>query len=70
MAQTKRQSWIEITANTVVGFLISVGVQMIIYPMLDLEVSMGENMTITCIFVVIGIIRSYLMRRFFNRIYK
>jgi len=70
MAQTKRQSLVEITANTVVGFSISVGVQMIIYPILGMDVSMGENVTITSIFVVIGIIRSYFMRRFFNRIYK
>jgi len=70
MGQTKRQSFIEIMTNTVVGFLISVVVQLIIYPVLEIEVSIGENLTITTIFVVIGIVRSYVMRRIFNRIYK
>lgn len=70
MGQTKKQSFIEIMTNTVVGFLISVVVQLIIYPVLEIEVSIGENLTITTIFVVIGIVRSYVMRRIFNRIYK
>ena len=67
MAQTVKQSWIEIGVNTIVGFILSVGIQMIIYPLMDIPVTMGENISITLIFMAVGITRSFLIRRVFNR---
>jgi len=67
MSQSKKQSWMEIGVNTIVGFILSVGVQLIIYPLMDIPVTMGENISITIIFMVIGITRSYLIRRAFNK---
>jgi len=67
MAQTVKQSWLEIGVNTVVGFILSVGIQMIIYPLMGIPVTMGENISITLIFMVVGITRSFLIRRIFNR---
>ncbi len=57
----------EIGVNTVIGFALSVAIQMIIYPLMGLDVSIGENIYITLIFMVVGILRSYLVRRAFNR---
>lgn len=57
----------EIGVNTVIGFTLSVAIQMIIYPLMGLDVSIGENIYITLIFMVVGILRSYLVRRAFNR---
>tara|TARA_R110002012_G_scaffold220577_4_gene392211 strand:+ start:104 stop:316 length:213 start_codon:yes stop_codon:yes gene_type:complete len=70
MAQTIRQSWMEIGANTIVGFSLSVGIQMIIYPLMDIPVTIGENISITLIFMAVGIARSFLIRRVFNRFSK
>tara|TARA_B100000768_G_scaffold46573_1_gene45398 strand:- start:424 stop:639 length:216 start_codon:yes stop_codon:yes gene_type:complete len=67
MKQTKKQSLMEIGVNTVIGFALSVAIQMIIYPLMGLDVSIGENIYITLIFMVVGILRSYLVRRAFNR---
>jgi len=67
MKQTKKQSLMEIGVNTVIGFTLSVAIQMIIYPLMGLDVSIGENIYITLIFMVVGILRSYLVRRAFNR---
>mgnify|MGYP005991576675 FL=1 len=67
MAQTVKQSWIEIGVNTIVGFILSVGIQMIIYPLMGIPVTMGENISITLIFMAVGITRSFLIRRIFNR---
>ena len=70
MAQTVKQSWIEIGVNTIVGFILSVGIQMIIYPLMDIPVTMGENISTTLIFMAVGITRSFLIRRVFNRFTK
>lgn len=67
MKQSRRDSWLEIAANTIVGFIISLGIQLIMYPMLDLEVTIGENISITLIFMIVGILRSYIIRRIFNK---
>ncbi len=70
MAQSVKQSWIEIGVNTIVGFTLSVGIQMIIYPLMDIPVTMVENISITLIFMAVGITRSFLIRRLFNRFSK
>lgn len=67
MKQSRKDSWLEIATNTIVGFIISLGIQLVMYPMLDLEVTMGENISITLIFMSIGILRSYIIRRIFNK---
>lgn len=70
MSQTVKQSWIEIGVNTIVGFSLSVGIQMVIYPLMDIPVTIVENISITLIFMVVGIARSFLIRRIFNRFSK
>jgi len=70
MAQSVKQSWTEIGVNTIVGFALSVGIQMIIYPLMDIPVTIAENISITLIFMVVGITRSFVIRRIFNRFSK
>ena len=70
MSQTKKQSIIEVVANTVVGFIISVGVSVVIFPLMGIPVTFGENLGITLIFTVISLVRSFVMRRIFNKIHK
>ena len=70
MSQTKKQSIIEVIANTVVGFIISVGVSVLLFPLMGIPVTFGENLGITLIFTVISLVRSFIMRRIFNKIHK
>ena len=70
MAQSVKQSWIEIGVNTIVGFSLSVGIQMLIYPIMDIPVTISENISITLIFMFVGITRSFIIRRIFNRFSK
>mgnify|MGYP003631072227 FL=1 len=70
MSQTKKQSIIEVIANTVVGFIISVGVSVLLFPLMGIPVTFGENIGITLIFTVISLVRSFVMRRIFNKIHK
>lgn len=67
--QTVKHSWIEVLCNIGTGFLISAGIQQwVITPIWHLPVSAANNLTITAIFTVVSILRSYVFRRVFNKI--
>ena len=65
--QSKKHSIIESVANTVIGLVTSFIIQLIIYPLLDIPVSIGQNIIITFVFFTVSIIRGYLIRRLFNK---
>jgi len=64
--QTKNKSIIESISNTVIGLLISFMIQLIIYPLLNIEVSINQNIIITMVFFMASIFRNYFVRRLFN----
>lgn len=64
--QTRKFSWIEAITNTLVGFLVSLLIQLAIYPIMDIPVKFHQNVIITCVFTGASILRGYLIRRFFN----
>lgn len=66
--QSKKSSVFEAIVNTVVGLLSSLLIQCILYPIMDIPVTFGQNLIITMVFFVVSFTRSYLLRRLFNRI--
>jgi len=66
--QSKKLSIIEAISNTIIGLLTSFIIQLIIYPILNIEVSINQNIIITIVFFIASIIRGYLVRRLFNKI--
>lgn len=65
--QSKRNSFIESAVQTFIGLAVSFLIQLIIYPLLSIPVSIGQNVIITLVFTVVSIIRGYLVRRLFNK---
>ena len=65
--QNKKQSLIESIAQTLIGLLTSFLIQIIIYPALNIPVTLGQNIIITLVFFVVSILRGYLIRRYFNK---
>ena len=65
--QSKKHSIIESVANTLIGLVTSFLIQLIIYPLLDILVSINQNIIITLVFFTVSIIRGYLIRRLFNK---
>ena len=65
--QSKKYSIIESVTNTLIGLVTSFIIQLIIYPLLDIPVSIGQNIIITFVFLIVSIIRGYLIRRLFNK---
>jgi hypothetical protein len=65
--QTKKQSLIESLINILIGYFVSIGSQIVIFPQFGIEVSIKDNFCIGLYFTIVSIIRSYLVRRFFNK---
>ena len=66
--QSKRLSLIESITNTIAGLIVSFGIQILIYPFLDIEVTINQNIFITFIFFIASFLRGYLIRRIFTKI--
>ena len=64
--QSKKFSLFESITNTAIGYIISFLSQLLIFPVFNISVSIKTNLMIGVWFTVISIIRSYLLRRFFN----
>jgi len=65
--QTKTQSLIESIANVAIGYGVAVLSQIIVFPIVGVEASVKQNLTIGVWFTAISLVRSYLVRRAFNR---
>ena len=65
--QTKTESLIESALNIASGFILSLLIwTFAVVPLYNLDVNMFQNLTITGIFTISAIVRSYLWRRYFN----
>lgn len=65
--QSKRQSFIESLTNLAVGYTISLISLFVIFPIMGIESSAGKNIIITLYFTIISLLRSYVIRRYFNK---
>jgi hypothetical protein len=66
MAQTKLGSFVEAWANIAVGFTINWCANMLVLPLFGFHVTGSQAFGIGIIFTVISLLRSYLLRRYFN----
>ena len=66
--QSKKLSVIESITNIIIGLVTSFLIQLIIYPLLNIKVSINQNILITAVFFIVSFIRGYLIRRLFNKI--
>lgn len=65
--QSRRRSAIEAVANVVIGYVVAISAQMAIFPLFGLYASPGEHLAIGGLFTVVSLVRSYVLRRLFNR---
>ena len=68
MAQSRVMSLIEATTNVVVGYVLAIATQLVVFPLFGLEAALGEHMAIGTAFVAVSLARGYLLRRLFERI--
>lgn len=68
MSQTKLGSIAEAWANIFVGFAINWCANLLVLPMFGLKVSGATAFHIGLVFTVISLVRSYVLRRWFNNL--
>ena len=68
MNQSRRMSAAESVANVAVGYGIALITQVVVFDALAIPVSLGQNLCIGAVFTVVSLVRSYLLRRMFNRL--
>ena len=68
MMQTRRQSMIETAASVAIGYLAALASQLAIFPLFGVYLPMGDNLVIGLLFTVVSLVRSYFLRRLFNRL--
>jgi len=65
--QSRRMSLIEAGTNVLVGYVLAILTQLLIFPVFGLEAALGEHLAIGLVFVAVSLARSYLLRRLFER---
>ena len=65
--QSRTMSMVEMTTGKILGFVVAVSSQMIVYPLyFDQHIPITQNMQLGLIFMSIAAVKSYGVRRFFN----
>lgn len=68
--QSRRMSAIESAANIIVGYLVALLAQLTVFPLMGIPITLSQNIIIGLIFTAVSFVRSYTLRRVFNRIRK
>ena len=66
VGQSRQASMNEAVTNIVLGFGISVAITAVLLPALGHQVTLTENVAMTCVFTVASFVRAYAVRRLFN----
>jgi len=64
--QTRLDSLLESGVNILVGYLVALVSQLAIFPMFGIHVPLTTNLWIGFWFTLVSLVRSYLLRRYFN----
>ena len=65
--QSKIESLKESLAHIVLGYIISLIGNAIILPILNIQINIQQNLLIGVFFTFIGILKTYIIRRHFNK---
>jgi len=64
--QTKLESFKESLTNIILGYITALISQILIFPLFDINVSFSDNLLIGLYFTLISLLRSFLVRRYYN----
>lgn len=65
--QTRIGSMVESVANLIIGFTINYCANLLIFPLFGMHISPANNLLLGLIYTCISLVRSYVLRRTFNR---
>lgn len=67
MNQSKLHSIAEAVTNTAIGYIVACLTQAVVFPLFEIHITAVDNLKIGIIFTIVSLVRSYLLRRLFNR---
>ncbi len=67
MTQSRTLSALEATTNVVLGWLVAMITQALVFPVIGLQVMLWQNLALSGVFTTMSFLRSYVMRRLFVR---
>lgn len=70
MSQSRRMSAVEAVFSTAIGYIVAVATQIVVFPVFGLKVGVIENLGLGLAFTVVSVVRSYLVRRLFERLHR
>ena len=66
IGQGKKGSLVESIVQVLTGWGVAIITQLIVYPLMDIEVSISQNIWISMIFIAVGFVKQYYVRRLFE----
>lgn len=66
MKQTRLESLLESVVNVLIGYTVAIVSQIVVFPLVGIDIPLSTNLVIGAFFTVISIARSYIIRRWFN----
>ena len=67
MSQTSAMSLVEAVTNVIVGWLVALATQVVVFPVMGLQATVAQNLVLSATFASVSLLRSYLLRRLFTR---
>ncbi|MCF3934147.1 hypothetical protein L1787_20815 [Acuticoccus sp. M5D2P5] len=68
MSQSRAMSLLEAVVNVLAGYGLAVITQLLLFPLFGLPAHLGTAAALSIAFSVISIVRSFIIRRFFERL--
>lgn len=68
ISQSKKHSLYESLSNVVFGYIVAIGAQLIILPLYGIDLPLEQNLTMGLMFTAVSLVRSYILRRYFNSV--
>ncbi len=66
--QSRSASLIEAGANVLAGYLVALLAQQLVFPLFGIHTSLAQDSAIAAAFTGVSLVRSYVLRRIFERI--
>ncbi len=66
MTQSRTMSLVEAATNVIVGYVLAIVTQIVVFPWFGIETELAEHMAIGIVFVGVSLVRGYLLRRLFE----
>ncbi len=68
MRQSRRMSLVEAAANVVIGYILAVATQIVVFPLFGIQIVLADDLAIGGIFAAVSLLRGFALRRMFERI--